>query len=319
MATAYDRVGWLLTPAGEEETIRSSANTAADVLVPDLEDGTTYPDEGRQEREKQRARELLADIASSGGPDGAAFYPRMNALDSPYWEADVETLVPAGLDGLVVPMLRSIDRLRQLVERMEALERQAGLKIGSVGLALMIETPYSRRRAFDLASVDDRVDALVFGPGDFSVSLGTLRDDEHRLAEVHSVFDPVRLELSSVASELGIDAIGGPPSLYSLLTDGDYTPDGYEFEHCNRAARMGMDGKLVLHPSHLGPVHRGFAPSRAEVEKAKRMIAFREEARERGERAVKMLDSGEMFVPALIEQAENTLTRYEQLGAREEV
>lgn len=318
MATAYDRVGWLLTPAGEEERIRNSAGTAADVLVPDLEDGTTYPDEERQAREKQRARELLADIAASGGPDGAAFYPRMNALDSPNWEADVRALVPAGVDGLVVPMLRSVDRLRRLVERIESLEREAGIE-GSVGLALMVETPYSRRKAFELASVDDRVDALVFGPGDFSVSLGTLRDDEQRLADVHSVFDPVRLELSSVASELGIDAIGGPPSLYSLLTDGDYTPEGYEFEHCNRAARMGMDGKLVLHPSHLGPVHRGFAPSRAEVEKAERMVAFREDARERGERAVTMLDSGEMFVPALIEQAEDTLARYERLGVREEV
>lgn len=317
MAKAYDRVGWLLTPAGDEERIRNSAETAADVLVPDLEDGTTYPDEERQTREKQHARELLADIAADG-LDGAAFYPRTNALDSPYWEADVQALVPAGVDGLVVPMLRSVDRLRGLVERIETLEREAGVE-ERVGLALMVETPYSRRKAFELASVDDRVDALVFGPGDLSVSLGTLRDDEQRLREVHSVFDPVRLELSSVASELGIDAIGGPPSLYSLLTDGSYTPEGYEFEHCNRAARMGMDGKLVLHPSHLGPVHRGFAPSRAEVEKAQRMVAFREDARERGERAVTMLDSGEMFVPALVEQAEDTLERYEQLGVREEV
>lgn len=319
MANRYNRVGWLLVPAGNEKMVRSGVDTEADVLVPDLEDATSYPGKAKQDAEKEKARELLVDILGEEPIEGQEFIPRINTLDSEYWEDDVEALAPAKPDGFLIPKVQSANRVQRLSDTISDLEREHGFEQESITLSCMIETPYSLLNLYELASSDRRIDALVFGPGDFSLHLGALRDDEKRLETIHSIFDPVRIKLATVASELGIDAIGGPPSLYSLLASGGYTPEGYEYEHSNRSARMGFDGKIVLHPSHLTPVRKGFAPSEAEVEKAKQLTEFREQAQEEGRRKVKMRNDGEIFLPAFITQAEETIARYKQLGSREEI
>jgi citrate lyase subunit beta/citryl-CoA lyase len=319
MSSHFDRVGWLLSPAGDERMVRGGTDTHADVLVPDLEDATSYPDRAKQDVEKERAREILVDVLEDAPTYIQEFIPRINTLDSDYWEADVDTLVPARPDGFLVPKVRSTGRIRRLSERITALESEHGLDHGSIDVALMIETPYSVRNLHKLASADDRVDALVFGPGDYSLNLGVLREDEKRFETLHSTFDSVRMKISNVANELGIYGVDGPASLYSLLTDAGYTPEGYEYEHSNRSARMGFDGKIVLHPSQLRPVREGFAPPESEVEKARQLVEFREEAHGTGERTVRMLDDGEIILPAFIAQAEQTLARYETLDSREQI
>ncbi len=59
-----------------------------------------------------------------------------------------------------------------------------------------------------------------------------------------------------------------------------------------RARLLGFDGKCAVHPGQVGPIHAVFAPTPAEVERARRVLAALAEAEARGQ-GVATLD-GEM-------------------------
>ena len=37
--------------------------------------------------------------------------------------------------------------------------------------------------------------------------------------------------------------------------------------------RLGFDGKSLIHPNQIAPCHRAFAPSEAEIERARALVA----------------------------------------------
>jgi citrate lyase beta subunit len=55
--------------------------------------------------------------------------------------------------------------------------------------------------------------------------------------------------------------------VFNELDDGD----GFLAE-ARDGRRLGFDGKSLIHPSQIGPCHRAFAPSDAEVERARSLV-----------------------------------------------
>jgi citrate lyase subunit beta/citryl-CoA lyase len=47
-------------------------------------------------------------------------------------------------------------------------------------------------------------------------------------------------------------------------------PDPAELGQCDR--HVGFDGKSLIHPNQIEPCHRAFAPTEAEVERAKALV-----------------------------------------------
>ena len=78
----------------------------------------------------------------------------------------------------------------------------------------------------------------------------------------------MRLLGARIAGKVILDGV------YNDISDGD----GFEAE-CVQGRQLGFDGKTLIHPSQLEPCNRVFAPSEAEVEQARKIIAAFEEAR----------------------------------------
>jgi len=66
------------------------------------------------------------------------------------------------------------------------------------------------------------------------------------------------------ARAAGVAAFDG---VFNRLDD----PDGFLAE-AEEGRRLGFDGKSLIHPDQIAPCNRAFAPSEAEVERARRLV-----------------------------------------------
>ena len=48
-------------------------------------------------------------------------------------------------------------------------------------------------------------------------------------------------------------------------------PNGFLLE-AEEGRRLGFDGKSLIHPNQIGPCHRAFAPTEAELQRAKQLV-----------------------------------------------
>lgn len=298
------RLVWLMNPAENETMVRKGIEgTEADAFIPCLEDGTAYNQEA-----KEKARGIVADVLDDYDWTDRDMYPRINKLNSRYWQDDVEALVPANPDGFVIPKSQSVESTRHLSEHLDDLEEEHGIEKGSTGLICMIETTVGLRNAFELATSDSRVEGLLFGKEDYSASLRCLKDDEIRYETLRDELDYSRGKVTVDASAADVEAIDGPPF--------SYVDEEYMWRDCNKSARMGFTGKLVAHPNQIQPALKGFAPSAAEVERAKEMVGLEEDATAHGRAAVGAVENQEV-TPPVVDQARLVLDRAEAIGTRE--
>ena len=108
-----------------------------------------------------------------------------------------------------------------------------------------------------------RLVALTWGAEDLSAALGATDNKEpdgswtfpYQLARAQCLF------AASAAEVAAID------TLYANFRDSE----GLE-QDCRRSRRDGFTGRLAIHPDQVAAINRGYAPSQAEVEHARRSL-----------------------------------------------
>jgi citrate lyase subunit beta/citryl-CoA lyase len=66
-------------------------------------------------------------------------------------------------------------------------------------------------------------------------------------------------------------------------------PEGFRRE-AEEGRRLGFDGKSLIHPKQIEPCHRAFAPSEAELERARRVVdAYRGGAERLGDEMIERM------------------------------
>ena len=92
---------------------------------------------------------------------------RINALDTPYGEADLAAIAPAGPDAIVVPKVTGPDALVAVGSRLRRLGAPDGTRTWA-----MIESPMAILHLAEIASsardVDTRLACLMVGPNDLA-------------------------------------------------------------------------------------------------------------------------------------------------------
>ena len=86
----------LFVPGNSAKMMAKAAASGADVIVFDLEDAV-HPDS------KPAARPLVAAALVSSAGGAAARYVRVNARDSAWCLGDLEAVMPARPDGIMLP------------------------------------------------------------------------------------------------------------------------------------------------------------------------------------------------------------------------
>jgi len=257
---------YLFVPATDARRVDKALASDAHAVIVDLEDAVA-PDA------KDDARRLVAVRLRTGRPGGGAQLVRINGLDTAHARADLQAIDGLALDGVVVP-------------KAEPQPVQALPPSGPPVIAL-IETATGLRRAFETAS-RPRVAKLMLGIVDLAAELGaTPGPDGRELLHARSA-----LVVDAVAAGLG-GPIDGP-----CTAIGDEDALRAETEH---AKALGFAAKACIHPAQLATVHDVYAPSEAELDWARRVVAAAE-----GGRGAVALD-GQMIDAPVVARARRLL------------
>jgi citrate lyase subunit beta/citryl-CoA lyase len=226
----------LYMPGSNARALEKARSIAADALILDLEDAVA-PDA------KELARTQVCEAVAAKGFGKREVVIRINALSTPWGQADLEAAHAAGPDAILLPKVSTPDDLRVYT---------------GVALWAMIETPLAILNIAALAA-SGRFACFVMGTNDLIKELrGAHSPDRANLAAA--------LGLSVAAARAhGLAAIDG---VFNDIED----KDGFAAQ-CRQARAFGFDGKTLIHPTQVEPCNALFAPSVDEVAAARKIIA----------------------------------------------
>lgn len=286
----------LAVPACNDNMFEKGAQCGADLVFLDLEDATPA---GVKVESRAKVIAALNDI--DWGRTARAI--RINGLDTQWCHDDViDVVTKAGenLDTIIIPKARKardvwwVDVLLTQLESKLRLRRQIRLEV-------LIEEVEGLANAEEIAVASPRLDALIFGVGDFSLSQGARVDTNFvPLGEYPGEFWAYARNKVIVAARIaGIDAIDAPYPDYRDVS-------GYERD-ARRASLLGYTGKWAIHPDQVPIANGVYAPTADEIARAEANVAAYREAEAKGRGAVAV--NGVLVDAAHVKQAEQTLAR----------
>jgi citrate lyase subunit beta/citryl-CoA lyase len=254
----------LFAPGNHARRREKAFECGADAVILDLEDAVPPG-------EKAEARRSVA--AAIAAPRPCQAWVRVNGVDTPWCWGDLDALVRAGLDGIVVPKVEDPSALRTLDWVISQLERERGLAPGGIELLALLETARGMAAAPAIAAACRRLTRLSYGIADYSLDLGLEpAEDEAELA-------PLRAALVQASRVAGLEA-----PVDSVVVQ---VRDGVRFaDSARRARRAGLRGKLCLHPDQVPLANEVFSPGPGEVERARAIVAAFEAAEAGGVAAI---------------------------------
>nr|WP_245215804.1 CoA ester lyase [Pararoseomonas baculiformis] len=279
----------LFVPGSRPELFAKAATSAADALSFDLEDAVA-PDR------KDMARETLAGFLGGGEHGGKVIVIRVNGMDTPHFAPDIAAVAVPGTHMINLPMIRDAAEVAEAAAALERAERANGVA-EPIGILCNIETPRALRLSHEIAGAHPRVCGLQIGYADLLEPYGFDRMDPAMLAHL-------RMTVRLAAAEHDLPAYDG-----AFAKVGQ--PEAYR-EEADAARRMGFAGKSCIHPTQIAPANEAFAPSPAEIARARRIV---EVARERiGAGMGAFLVDGSMVDAPFVAGAEAVLALACKLG-----
>ncbi|OBJ84222.1 HpcH/HpaI aldolase/citrate lyase family protein [Mycobacterium asiaticum] len=292
----------LAVPACNDNMFEKAAGCGADLVFLDLEDAVPA---AVKESARTKAISALNDV--DWGRTVRAI--RINGLDTPWCHDDlIDVVTQAGgnLDTVIIPKARTARDVWWVDVLLNQLETKLGLD-KRIRLEVLIEEVEGLANAEAIASASPRLDALIFGVGDFSLSQGARVDTNFvPLGEYPGDFWHYARNKVIVAARIaGIDAIDAPYPDYRDLA-------GYERD-ARRASLLGYTGKWAIHPSQVPVANEVYAPTADEISLAQRNVAAYREAEANGSGAVGV--DGVLVDAAHVKMAQETLARAALLQA----
>ncbi|WP_068166676.1 HpcH/HpaI aldolase/citrate lyase family protein [Rhodococcus phenolicus] len=261
----------LATPASNEHMFAKAAASNADLVFLDLEDAVAPA-----QREQARGKAVHALNDYDWGDTVRAV--RMNGIDTRWAYGDiVEVLTGAreNLDVVIVPKVTAARDVWWVDTLLTQVEDTLGMT-KRIRLEVLIEDVAGVAHAEDIATSSPRLDALIFGAGDLSVSQGARVDTNFRPRDEYpgDFWHYARMKVLTAARIGGLLAIDAP---YPDFKDAA----GYERE-ARRAAALGFSGKWAIHPSQIEIANDVYSPTEDEISRAKRNLEAYREAEAQG-------------------------------------
>lgn len=286
----------LALPASNDNMFDKAAASAADLVFLDLEDAVPAAF-----KVESRAKAISALNDLDWGHTARAI--RINGLDTQWCHDDIiDVVTHAGdnLDTIIIPKARTAKDVWWVDVLVTQLESKLGLSRG-IRLEVLIEEVEGLANVEEIAVSSQRLDALIFGVGDFSLSQGARVDTNFvPVSEYPGEFwQYARTKIIVAARIAGIDAIDAP---YPDYRD----TEGYEGD-AQRSSLLGYTGKWAIHPDQIPIANAVYAPTEAEIALANRNVTAYREAEAQGRGAVGV--EGVLVDAAHVKMAEETLAR----------
>src|SRR5882724_10222113 len=247
----------LSTPGSSWKMIEKAASSAADLVFLDLEDAVAPAQKvGARDTVVRGLREL------DWGKKLRAV--RVNDAHTEWAYGDVISVVEgagAHIDLLILPKVKAPRDVWFFETLLDQLEKKLGLT-KKIGLEALIEETEALSRVEEIAGCSSRLEALILGFGDLSASQG-IRYGIGRESDRYpgDLWHHARARMIVACRAHGLDAIDGP---FANFKDSD----GYRRD-ATWAAMLGAVGKWAIHPSQIEIANDVFAPTDAEIERAR--------------------------------------------------
>jgi citrate lyase beta subunit len=281
----------LFVPASRRSMLEKAAASPADAVCLDLEDSVP-PDQ----KLPARATAVAALRELDFGPRLRIL--RINGLDTPFAYRDLIDVLEPAADRVDLVMLPKAGRPED-VAFVDILLSQIGA--AHIKIEAQIETAAGFLYAREIARSSGRLDALIFGPGDYSASMRMPASsigefDEHDALYPGHRWHAVMHTIVAAARANGLRAIDGP---FAAFRD----PAGFD-RSCRIARAMGFDGKQCIHPAQLDAANAIFSPTAEELAHAARVVAAYDAAKAEGRGAVtldgRMIDAANLRMARVI-------------------
>lgn len=282
----------LFVPADSEKKLGKGLETGADALILDLEDSVAAANKAGA---RETARAFLA--AHVLAADRPLLMVRVNALDTGLTDDDLQAVVGAKPDAIMLPKAESGADVVHLDAKLNALEALSGIPEGHI--KIVVVATETAKAVFNLGSyqgASPRLSGLTWGAEDLSADIGS---------ETNRASDGRHTEPFRIARSLclfGAVAAGVQPidTVFPAFRDSE----GLHRE-CEEARRDGFTGKMAIHPAQVPVINAVFTPSAEAVAEARRLI---EAFAANPSAGVVNLD-GEMFDRPHLTRAERLIAR----------
>ena len=248
----------LFVPGDSERKFARANDCGADALILDLEDSVAPA-------QKALARDHVAKLIDRSNKHNWRFFVRVNALDTGLTLDDLVAVVRPGVDAVMIPKATGAVDIERIAHYLDALEAKAGMAQGAVKFVVVAtETAKAMFALGAYAPAHPRLAALTWGAEDLSAALGATdsREPDGAWTFPYQVARAQCLFAASAADVTPIDTI------FVDFRD----PEGLERD-CRRSRRDGFTGRMAIHPNQIATINRCYAPSEAEIEHARKIVA----------------------------------------------
>jgi len=224
----------LFLPASNPRAIAKARSAGADLVVLDLEDAVKAED-------KKDARKAAGEAVASAWEMPVAI--RINGVGSKWHSLDLDSVARSEADFVVVPRAISAHLVRDVAETVRK------------PVLAMIETAAGVLAAADIAH---SCAGLIAGTNDLRADL--------RLP-LHATRDPISASLQMIVLSARAAGVAAFDGVFNSLDD----PEGF-IREAQAGRALGFDGKSLIHPKQIEPCHQAFAPTAAEIERARALV-----------------------------------------------
>jgi citrate lyase beta subunit len=233
--SSLERVRSLLfLPASNARAIGHARDSAADLVVLDLEDAVKPED-------KESAREAAVEAVAGDWPMPVAI--RINGIGSEWHSLDLDAVARSRAHYAVLPRSTSGHLVHELAQAL------------SKPLMAMVETASGVLAAAEIASESA---ALIAGTNDLRAELRV------PIVKDRSAISASLQMIMLAARSAAIPAFDG---VFNDLED----MDGFASE-CAEGRAFGFDGKSLIHPRQIDACNRAFSPSEEELARSRRLV-----------------------------------------------
>ena len=281
----------LFLPGNNPNMLINGNCLGSDAVIFDLEDAVAPA-------EKTAARVLVRNTMRYMDFGTCGRIVRINSVDTPYWQKDLDLIMPCKPDLILLPKTSSAWEAQEADRYMTALEEKLGFEPNTVGLMPLIETALGVENAFAIASSTKRVKALFLGAEDLTADLRCKRTKEGREIEY------ARTRLVVAARAANIDVFDTPFT--------DVNDDEGIVVDAELAKALGFSGKASISPRHVEVINRVFSPTMAEIDYAYEVLEAIRIAKEQGKGAIAL--RGKMIDAPIVARAERTISMAVEMG-----
>ncbi len=260
----------LFVPGNRPDRVDKAVDTAADVVIIDLEDAVPY---SQKKETRPVVRKKILDYQER------PVFVRINALGTEFFQEDLDAVVAEGLSCVMVPKVAAAAQILEINRGLLEVEAKKGMRPGSVSIIPLIESALAVENVFQIVSQKtdpQRLFTVAFGAADFALDMGF---EISKTGE--ELFYP-RARIAVACRAAGVEPPLDTPFMIDLKD-----PEALEAD-IKRACRLGFQGKLCIHPNQIDICNRLFSPTTEEIEYAQKVVQAFDEAEAGGSAAIQL-------------------------------